>query len=153
MMSLTGFSLQKNTSVSLKMAEQFFKRLAPSSIIIKRRVRLDIGDITPLMESLKKYGQLSPIIVNSNNELIAGERRLAAAKRLGWPAINAMVLERNSELDKLQIEVEENIQRSNFTMEEMQEAFTRLDKLSKPNLLKRIIAFFKKLFNRIFKGD
>jgi len=124
------------------MAEQFFKRLAPSSIIVNKRVRRDMGDLTPLMESLKQYGQLNPIIVNSKNELIAGERRLAAAKRLGWPAIDTLVIERNSELDKLQIEVEENIQRSNFTMEEIHEAFTRLDKLAKPSLVKRIITFF-----------
>ena len=139
---MTTFYLWQSTSVSLMMAEQFFKRLAPSSIIVKKRVRRDIGDLTPLMESLKQYGQLSPIIVNSKNELIAGERRLAAAKRLGWPAIDALVIERNSELDKLQIEVEENIQRRNFTMEEIHEAFTRLDKLAKPGLVKRIIAFF-----------
>ena len=129
------------------------KRLAPSSIIVKKRVRHDIGDLTPLMESLKQYGQLSPIIVNSKNELISGARRLTAVKRLGWPAIDALVIERNSELDKLQIEVEENIQRSNFTMEEIQEAFTRLDKLAKPGILKRIIAFFRKLFKKIFKGE
>ncbi len=101
-----------------------------------------MGDLTPLMESLKQYSQLSPIIVNSKNELIAGERRLAAVKRLGWPAIDALVIESNSELDKLQIELEENIQRSNFTMEEIQEAFARLEKLEKPGLLKLIIAFF-----------
>lgn len=101
-----------------------------------------MGDLTPLMESLKQHGQLSPIIVNSKNELIAGARRLTAVKILGWLAIDALVIERNSELDKLQIEVEENIQRSNFTMEEIQEAFTRLDKLAKPGFLKRIIAFF-----------
>jgi len=74
------------------MAEQFLKRLAPSSIIVKKRVRHDIGDLTPLMESLKQYGQLSPIIVNSKNELISGARRLTAVKRLGWPAIDALVI-------------------------------------------------------------
>ncbi len=152
-MSLTGFYLLKSTSVSFKMVDQFFKRLAPSSIIVNKRVRRDTGDLTPLMESLKQYGQLSPIIINSKNELIAGERRLAAAKKLGWPAIDALVIERNSELDKLQIEVEENIQRSNFTMEEIQEAFTRLDKLAKPGLLKRIIAFLKNSWKKIFKGE
>jgi len=33
-----------------------------------------------LKESLRMYGLLNPITLNDNNELIAGERRLQAAK-------------------------------------------------------------------------
>ena len=52
--------------------------IAPDSIIVKKRLRRDLGNIEGLMESLKKHGQLTPIIINRNNELIAGFRRLQA---------------------------------------------------------------------------
>ena len=78
--------------------------IAPESIIVKKRIRRDIGDIEELMESLKKHGQLSPIIVNRNNELIAGFRRLQAAKKLGWTSIEAVILDKPSRLEELEID-------------------------------------------------
>ena len=53
-------------------------------IKIKKRVRRDLGDLEALKESLRLYGLLNPITLNSKYELIAGERRLEAAKSLGW---------------------------------------------------------------------
>ena len=55
-------------------------------IIIKRRIRNSLGDLTYLMESIGKYGLLNPITVTDNLELIAGYRRLQACKALGWKA-------------------------------------------------------------------
>ena len=52
-------------------------------IKIKKRVRRNLGDMDALKESLRMYGLLNPITLNENNELIAGERRLQAAKTLG----------------------------------------------------------------------
>ena len=57
-------------------------------IKIKKRVRRNLGDMDALKESLRMYGLLNPITLNENNELIAGERRLQAAKALGWTNIN-----------------------------------------------------------------
>lgn len=129
--------------------------IAPESIIIKKRVRQDPGDLEPLMESLRKYGQLNPIMINHRYELIAGYRRVEAAKLLGWRSINAVIIDRDSEEDKLEIELEENIQRRNLTAEEISEGFTRLQKLKQRGffilLLKKILDFFIKIFKTIFK--
>ena len=54
------------------------------TIRVKKRVRQNIGDIDALKESLRTYGLLNPITLTKDNELIAGERRLEAAKMLGW---------------------------------------------------------------------
>lgn len=121
------------------------------SIRIRRRVRKDVGNITALVESMKRYGQFSPIIVNRKMELIAGFRRLTAARQIGWHSINAVVVDEESEAGKLEIELEENVQRKALTHEELSEGFARLEELRKPRLWRRILEFFKALFRRLFR--
>ncbi len=122
-----------------------------SSIIVKQRIRKDLGDIDALVNSMRKYGQLSPIIINRKNELIAGERRLEAAKRLNWQTINAIVVDKSSEVEKLEIEIEENVQRKKLSDEEVAAGILRLEKLRKPSILKRVINFIKRFFLMLFK--
>jgi ParB family chromosome partitioning protein len=82
--------------------------------------------------------------------LIAGERRLEAARLLGWRTINAVIADIPEDLTPLEYEAEENFQRRDFSPEEYAEAAKRIYKLRNPGLLrrvlKRIIYFFKKLF-------
>ena len=52
------------------------------SIIIKDRTRKDFGNINSLAESISSVGLLQPIVINENNELIDGERRIKAYVRL-----------------------------------------------------------------------
>lgn len=119
-------------------------------IIIRKRVRQDLGDLTPLMDSLKRYGLMNPITINTKNELIAGHRRLEAAKLLGWNSITAVVINPQDETQALEMELEENVQRSAFSDEELMQGYARLEKLRNPGFFKRlwlkIIAFLKKLF-------
>jgi ParB family transcriptional regulator, chromosome partitioning protein len=120
-------------------------------IRIKKRVRTDEGDLYSLMYSLKKFGQLNPIVVDARYELIAGARRLAAAKRLGWSTIKAIVVENPTDAEKLEIELEENIQRKDLTNEEIARGNKRLHKLLHPNIFMRIIYFIRKIFRLIFR--
>ncbi len=121
-------------------------------IKISKRVRRDLGDIESLKDSMKRYGLLNPITVNSKNELIAGNRRLEAAKQLGWTSIRAVVIDNPDPVTQLELEIEENIQRLNFTNDELMEGYTRLEKLRNPGFFRRIwnaiVRFFKKLFHR-----
>jgi ParB family chromosome partitioning protein len=121
-----------------------------SDIIVKKRIRREMGDIDSLAESMKRYGQISPIVINKKNILIAGGRRLEAAKRLGWHNINAIISESTDELRRLELEVEENIQRHDFNTEELAEATQKIYKLQNPGFFRRvlnaIIAFFKRIF-------
>lgn len=120
-----------------------------SDIKIKKRIRKDLGNLDDLKESLRTYGLLNPITVNHKYELIAGERRLQAAKAIGWTSINANVVENLSELDELEMEIEENNQRKEFTEEELLEGYKRLEKLRNPSFFYRIYLFFKRLFQKI----
>ena len=122
------------------------------SIIIQKRIRKELGDISGLAESLKNYGQLTPIIINRKHELIAGFRRLQAAKRLGWKSIEAVMIDRPTEQQKLTVEIEENIQRLDLTPEEIAEGMARLRKLRHPALLTRIWMFILRILRSIFAG-
>jgi len=120
-------------------------------IKIKRRIRKEMGDIGGLAESMKRFGQISPILITKKNVLIAGGRRLEAARALGWRTINAVVAEIPDELTKLEYELEENIQRRDFTSEEAAEAAHKIYRLKNPSLLSRIFKTIVKFFRRLFK--
>ncbi len=123
-------------------------QIDPQTVIIKKRVRKNMGEIEALMISLQKYGQLSPIIINHSYELLAGHRRLQAAKLLGWKSLDAIMVDRVTEKEKLEIELEENVQRLDLSPEELSEAFFRLEKLKRKSFWRRIWDFIKKLFRK-----
>ena len=119
------------------------------NIKIKKRVRKDLGNLDDLKDSLKLYGLLNPITLNSKYELIAGERRLQAAKQLGWTNINANIIDGLSEVEQLEMEIEENNQRKEFTDDELLEGYKRLEKLRNPGFFYKIFLFFKNLIEKI----
>ncbi|WP_443097117.1 ParB N-terminal domain-containing protein [Treponema succinifaciens] len=119
-------------------------------IKVKKRVRRDLGDLTALKDSMHRYGLMNPITLNSNYELVAGERRLEAAKSLGWERINANILDSNVDnIRQLEMELEENNQRKEFTDEELLEGYKRLEKLKNPPLIMRILKFISNIFIKI----
>ena len=120
-------------------------------IIVRKRIRRDMGDIEALAESLKRYGQISPIVISPKNVLIAGGRRLEAAKYLGWRNINAVISESSSELARLELEVEENMQRRDFNMEEVAEATKKIYRLQHPGFFRRILNALIRFLRWLFK--
>lgn len=115
-------------------------------IKIKKRVRHDLGNLEALKNSLRTYGLLNPITLNEKYELIAGERRLQAAKQLGWTNINAVIMNNVSDVEELELELEENNQRKEFTKEELLEGYRRLEKLRNPSFFRRLFKLLKKFF-------
>ena len=128
------------------------REVALNKIKLKKRIRRDLGDLSSLINSLRKYGQLTPIILNTRYELIAGNRRLESAKRLGWETINAIVVQRETDLEMLELEIEENIQRRDLSAEELSDGFDRLDEMRNPGLLKRFLDWLRKWIKKLFGG-
>lgn len=123
-----------------------------NKIKVKKRVRKDLGDLSSLKASLRAYGLMNPITINSKHELIAGERRLEAAKALGWPMIDAVILPQDiSPVTKLEMEIEENNQRKEFSDEELMDGYKRLKKLRNPSLFRRFWNFLVMIFEKIGK--
>jgi len=121
-----------------------------NEIIVKKRIRQDLGDLSKLMESIRTHGQINPVLINSKRELIAGQRRLEAIKRLGWKNIEVHITDVNSEADEVELEIDENLHRRNLSAVELADGISRLDKLRNPGFFRRIynaiLRFFKKLF-------
>ena len=116
-------------------------------IKVKRRIRKDLGDLEALKDSLRRYGLMNPITLNSKYELIAGQRRLEAAKQLGWTTIQVNILEGvQVKISQLEMELEENTQRYDFSDEELLAGYAELEKLRNPGffrkLIRKIISFF-----------
>jgi ParB/RepB/Spo0J family partition protein len=63
--------------------EHLSEKISLDSLIIKDRTRKDFGDIKSLAESISAVGLLQPIVINENNELIDGQRRIKACVQLG----------------------------------------------------------------------
>ncbi len=125
-------------------------QIAIDDITVRKRVRGNLEGVEELMESMRHYGLLNPVTVNSKYVLIAGRRRLEAAKRLGWRSITANVIDDTDKISELELEIEENTQRRDFTEAELLSAYTRLEKMRNPNIFIRIwraiVAFFRGIF-------
>ena len=86
-----------------------------NDIIVGERARKDMGNIAALATSMKKHGQYYPVLISEKNELIDGQRRMLAAKSIGWTEIDAKI--QNIE-DMLSAEYETNELRKEFTPSE-----------------------------------
>ena len=120
------------------------------AIVIRKRVRYSLGDLSSLMESLRKHGQLCPILINRRSELIAGNRRLESARRLGWKSINAIVIDKESERETLELELEENVQRKELRPEELREAIERMQRLQRVRWWQRALQGLSRLARALF---
>jgi 16S rRNA G966 N2-methylase RsmD len=65
------------------LGEHLLEKILIDSVIITNRTRKDFGDIRSLAESISAVGLLQPIVINENNELIDGQRRIKAYIQLG----------------------------------------------------------------------
>lgn len=82
------------------------------NIIVGDRVRKDMGDLAALAASIKRHGLLHPVVVKKDRTLVAGHRRIEAARRLGWEEITVTIIDVE---DLLSAERDENTERKDFT--------------------------------------
>jgi ParB family chromosome partitioning protein len=95
-----------------------------------RQPRKEFGhsSLEDLINSIKEHGIIQPLIVTKKAggyELIAGERRLRAAKMLEFATVPAVVREA-SENEKLELAIIENVQRKDLNPIEEAAAYERL---------------------------
>ncbi len=92
------------------------------------RHRVHDDSLDELVDSIRQHGILQPVIVTRAGEryqLIAGERRLRAAARLGLAAVPAMIRE-SRELERLELAIVENVQRQDLNPIEAAQAYQQL---------------------------
>jgi ParB/RepB/Spo0J family partition protein len=94
-------------------------------------VRRDIGDVTELAASITGVGLLQPLTVAPVGEdqyvVIAGHRRLAAAKKAGLTTVPCLVRhDLVNRVDQLEAMLTENLQRTDLTVMEEAAAYEQL---------------------------
>ncbi len=93
----------------------------PVSAIKLREVkaRSSLGDLTDLTTSIKNVGLIHPVIIDRDGTLWAGERRYQVHVNLGIPSIEVRYLDDLSELEKMALEVDENIRREEMPWQDV----------------------------------
>lgn len=113
------------------------------------RREFDDNELRELAQSIREFGIIQPLVVSKivketavgtevEYQLIAGERRLRAAKITGLERVPAIIKKIDGERHKLEIALIENIQRSDLNPLESAKAYARLQ--DEFNLTQREIA-------------
>jgi ParB family chromosome partitioning protein len=94
------------------------------------RTSMDETELKGLAESIREHGVLQPLIVSYDPQkddytLIAGERRLRAARLAGLESVPA-IIRQASEQQRLELALIENVQRADLTPLETAEAYHHL---------------------------
>ena len=101
------------------------------SIIISSRIRKSLGNLQSLADNIREIGLLSPIVVNEEYQLLAGERRLEACKLLGWTEVDVSIISTVDAEAEIAVEISENNMRKDFTREELINAGISLERIEK----------------------
>ena len=89
-----------------------------NKVTVGKRIRKDYGDIASLADDIQDRGLINPPVVTPDYELIAGERRLEAMKKLDYKQIEVRVMSVEDQEHQLKIEISENEERKEFTYSE-----------------------------------
>ena len=93
-----------------------------------RKTDIEKG-LESLAENMRRYGLLQPIVVlqkGDKYQLLIGQRRFLAAKKLGWTEIQAMILGKLDPIKSTILSLSENIHRRDLPYRDMVEACDKL---------------------------
>jgi len=94
------------------------------------RHRFDHAELEELVGSIREHGIIQPLVArrlpDGTFELIAGERRLRAAQRLGLTNVPVILRETKDDRDKLLLALVENLNRQDLNAIEEAHAYTQL---------------------------
>ena len=98
---------------------------------LQPRNSINDEDIEELTASIREHGILQPLIVTRDNQtdtftLIAGERRLRAAKTAGLESVPVILREQMSDQLRLELALIENLQREDLSPIEAAHAYNQL---------------------------
>jgi ParB/RepB/Spo0J family partition protein len=115
-----------------------YMKVAVAEIKARNRFRKDVGDLADLLDSIPRVGLLHPLVVDANMKLIAGTRRLAAVKKLGWSHVAVTVCHSADDaLKALEAERDENSCRRQLSPSEAVALGEAIEKLEKPKAAER----------------
>ncbi|NJM17317.1 MAG: ParB/RepB/Spo0J family partition protein [Richelia sp. RM2_1_2] len=136
-----GFPTQCPITVAIDLIELSLKQ---------PRRYFDPKKLAQLVQSVKEHGILEPVLVrplaHGKYELIAGERRIRAARTVGLVEVPIISLELDDQ-QALQIALMENLQREELNPVEETEAILELLSLSLKESANEVISLLHRFFN------
>lgn len=108
------------------------------SIEVGERDRTDLGDVVELATSIAAVGLLHPVVVTDALTLVAGDRRLAAVRHLGWTEVPVTVVDLATAADVLRAEADENTCRKPLSPYEASRARERRARVLADDAAKRV---------------
>ncbi len=108
-----------------------FETFPTDKVVVLRddRQRKELRGIEELAESIHRIGLIHPLVIDDNDVLVSGERRLTAVRALGWTHVS---IQRSRDLDPLylhSLELEENVKRLDITWQERCDAILKYEEL------------------------
>ncbi|OJI07670.1 hypothetical protein BK004_00985 [bacterium CG10_46_32] len=122
-----------HSSIDENVAQSSINELSVDTIVSNRhqpRKHFIQEELESLSQSIKEHGIIQPLVVVSDGagsyELIAGERRLRASKMAGLKTV-PVIIRKSGELERLELALIENIQRSDLNPIEEAESYQKLN--------------------------
>jgi ParB family chromosome partitioning protein len=126
-----------------------FAEIDIDKIVIREPTRRDTGDLTTLENSIRRIGLLYPVILDRNDILISGQRRLAACRKAGLTRVPAFRIDSDHDSAMaLDIRADIHLCRQSLSEEELNDIIEKKKALihdSRP-LFANILAWCKGLF-------
>jgi ParB family chromosome partitioning protein len=111
---------------------------AVADIRVGDRHRKDLGDLVPLIKSIRDLGLLHPLVVTPDMQLVAGCRRLEAVREMGWATVPVHVVDGlDDAVAALRAERDENLCRKDFSPSEAVAIGKALEDLERAEAKKR----------------
>ncbi len=130
--------------------------IAIENIKLPSHARRNYGNLSSLEASIKKIGLLAPVLVNQDNVLLSGTRRLEACKNIGVPEIAALRVDVAADsMLALDILSDENLCRQDFTQEELENQISAKQALlgSDDSPAGKTTSKIRNFFRRLFASD
>lgn len=126
-----------------------FIELDIENIKVKNTPRKDLGDLSALEHSIRKLGLLAPVVVDKDNNLIAGARRLQACRNVGIPRVPALKVHVDlKSMEALDIQSDENLCRQDLSPEDLEMHIkSKVDSAKRPGTTKTVFSRIKKWFS------
>ena len=121
-----------------------------SNITINNTLRNGMGDLSSQENSIQKLGLLNPVIIDRNNALISGSRRLQACLNAGITQVTAIKFDIDAnDMTAVEIQSDENHCREQLSAEELEALIKRKMAImngKSPTEGKGIMSWLKNLF-------
>ena len=96
------------------LADASVAQMPIDSIVVNQNGHGEAGNLDGLVASIQTRGMLQPLIVAPDRRLLAGRRRLEAARRAGLASVPVRVCEITTERAAIEISLIENVERSDL---------------------------------------